>query len=249
MTNRRLSLLVGVALVAALGCSSDPGVQVVEGTAVDHGAALYRDSMASGTKFNSYACVTCHEAEAGDAGDAILPGAPLAGAISRPSYWGGGQLDLLASINDCLYYFMLSSKPWTKEEENARAMYAWIESLPIEGNAADAVPFTPVYVLADVPKGDAMRGAELYRRACSSCHGEAKTGAARITERAPILPDQTLDEHPADKYTAEQRRFVFIEKVRHGTFIGYGGTMPPFSMEKLSDQDLGDILTYFALPE
>ncbi|MBK9263183.1 MAG: c-type cytochrome [Polyangiaceae bacterium] len=230
------------------GCSSEPEIKIVEGTAIDHGAALFRDPMASGTKFNAYACSTCHEAEAGDGGDAILPGAPLAGATIRPSYWGGQQLDLLTAINDCLYYFMLSSAPWTTEDVKARAMYAWLESLPVESNADEPVPFTPVYELVDAPAGDAARGADLYRRACGSCHGAAKTGANRITERAPILPDQTLAEHPPDQYTPQQRRIVFVQKVRHGTFVGYGGTMPPFSREKLSDQDLGDILTFFALP-
>lgn len=247
MTISRVPVIVVVSLVAA-GCSSEPEIEMVEGSAVDHGAALFRDPMVSGTKFNPYACSTCHEANAGDAGDAILPGAPLAGAISRPSYWGGGQLDLLAAINDCLYYFMLKSQPWTPEDVDARAMYAWIESLPASGNAVEAVPFTPVYELADAPPGDAARGADLYRRACASCHGAAKTGANRLTERAPILPDQTLDEHPLDEYTPLERRLVFVEKVRHGTFVGYGGTMPPFSKEKLSDQDLGDILTFLALP-
>ncbi len=243
---RQTLALFTFALVA--GCSSDPEVKIVEGTAIDHGAALFRDPMASGQKLNPYACSTCHEAETGDAGDAILPGAPLAGAVSRPSFWGGEQLDLLSAINDCRYYFMLAGVSWKPEDVESRAMYAWLESLPVEGNAADAVPFTPVYELVDSPAGDAARGAELYRRACASCHGAAKTGANRLTTRAPILPDQTLDEHPLDKYTPLQRRIVFVQKVRHGTFVGYGGTMPPFSKEKLSDQDLGDILTFFALP-
>jgi len=35
---------------------------------------------------------------------------------------------------------------------------------------------------------------------------------------------------------------VFTEKIRHGLFLGYGGVMPPFSREVLSDQDVSDLL-------
>ena len=32
--------------------------------------------------------------------------------------------------------------------------------------------------------------------------------------------------------------------VRHGGFLGYGGEMPPFSVEKLSDAELADLIEY-----
>ena len=34
-------------------------------------------------------------------------------------------------------------------------------------------------------------------------------------------------------------RIVRAEKVRHGGFFGVGGQMPPFSLEQMSDEDLG----------
>jgi thiosulfate dehydrogenase len=234
--------------LSALGCAPEPETQVVQGTAVDHGEAIFHDPTIAKTSFNSYACSTCHEAVAGDAGDAILPGAPLAGAIKRPSYWGGEELELLASINHCLYYFMFKDVRWTAEDVEARALYAWLASLPEDGGATEPAPFTPVYGLENPPPGDATRGAELHRRACASCHGAVGSGAGRLVARAPILPDQMLEEHPLDEYTELERRLVFVEKVRHGNFVGYGGQMPPFSSEKLSDQDLGDILTFYGLP-
>ena len=42
-----------------------------------------------------------------------------------------------------------------------------------------------------------------------------------------------------------------IEKVRHGKFFSVGGNMPLFSLEALSDAQLGDVLAYlemFGLP-
>jgi thiosulfate dehydrogenase len=231
-----------------LGCSGEAETRVAQGTAADHGRALFGDPAVSGTSFNAYACSTCHEPIVGDAGDAILPGAALAGAVGRPSYWGGQEVDLLGAINQCLYFFMLKDAPWTADEVEAQAMYAYLESLPGGGSAAEAVPFTPVYALREPPPGDAARGDGIYRRACATCHGEARSGAKKLIERAPVLPDQTLEAHSTHEYTAAERRLVFVEKIRHGGFVGYGGEMPPFSRERLSDQEIGDLLAFFRLP-
>ncbi len=245
-------LLSAVMACVGLGCSSSGGDElppeiVYGGDAAAHGAALFKDPLVSGTSFNHYSCSTCHEARAGDSPNVLMPGAPLAGSISRPSYWGGTELELLRSINHCLYYFMLKDKPWTPEEPNAQAMYAFLESLPQE--QTQAIDFTIIYTIENLPSGDAKRGEDEYTKACSSCHGKAHTGKGRLIPQAPIMPEQTLMEHPSPKYNDEDRRLVFIEKVRHGGFVGYGGQMPPFSSETLSDQALGDILSFLGVPE
>jgi thiosulfate dehydrogenase len=237
-----------LAASAALGCTGEPDVKVIQGTAVEHGEALFHDPAVAKSSFNKYSCATCHEATAGEAGQAILTGAPLAGAVMRPSYWGGQELDLLQAINNCLYYFMLKDKAWTADDVDARAMYAYLETLKGDGESQKAAPFTVVYVLYDTPNGDAKRGEATYGRACASCHGPAHTGEGRLVERASVLPEAAIAEHPPDKYTDNDRRLVFIEKIRHGAFVGYSGQMPPFSKEKLSDQDIGDLLGFFGLP-
>ncbi|WP_437498797.1 c-type cytochrome [Sorangium sp. So ce1099] len=240
--------LAGAALVCGVcGCPGDPETKIVDATAVEHGAALFRDPSIAETSFNRYSCATCHEAVPGEAGDAMLPGAPLAGAVNRPHYWGGQEVDLLAAINHCLYYFMTKDLPWTADDEAARAMYAYLESLPGDGEAAEAVPFTPVYALSQPPPGDPKNGELIHERACASCHGRARSGEGRLVTRAPALPDQTLDEHPLGEYTEADRLLVFVEKVRHGGFVGYGGQMPPFSLEVLSDEEFGDLLSFYEL--
>ncbi|XXT15254.1 c-type cytochrome [Sorangium sp. So ce429] len=241
--------LAGAALAGGVcGCAGDPETKIVDATAVEHGAALFRDPSIAETSFNRYSCATCHEAVPGEAGDAMLPGAPLAGAVDRPYYWGGQEVDLLAAINHCLYYFMTKDLPWTADDEAARAMYAYLESLPGDGEAAEAAPFTPVYALSQPPPGDPKKGELIHERACASCHGRAHSGEGRLVARAPALPDQTLDEHPLGEYTEADRLLVFVEKVRHGGFVGYGGQMPPFSLEVLSDEEFGDLLSFYELP-
>jgi thiosulfate dehydrogenase len=239
------ALLVALLAAAPAGCDPDPETEVVHGTAVDHGAALFNDPAIAGTSYNELACATCHTTGAPE--EAIRAGADLAGAVDRPSYWGGQEVTLLRSINDCLYYFMLRDAPLAGDDEEAELLYAYLASLPAGATGADPVPFTAVRDVADLAAGDAGRGGVVYNRACLRCHGMARTGEARLVSRAPILPQQTLEEHPAPDYDDTDRRLVFVEKVRHGGFYGYGGQMPPFSLEKLSDEELADLLSYLGL--
>lgn len=239
--------LLAVAAALAYGCSGDPEPVIVQGTAVDHGKAIFQDPGISATELNTYSCATCHSADGVPTGDVVLTGGSLTGVTKRPSYWAGQELDLLRAVNACLYYFMLKDEPWTAEDEEAKALYAYLDSISQGPEGTDPAPFTVVLNIADLPAGDAERGEVAYGRACASCHGAGHTGADKLVERAPTLPEQTLTEHPLGEYTADEQRLVFVEKVRHGAFLSYTGTMPPFSLEALPDEDLADILSYLDL--
>jgi thiosulfate dehydrogenase len=236
---RRAALaLCGLVLA---GCSGEP--QVIKGTAIEHGEALFSDSDASPSSLNAFSCATCHVAKADDAKGAIFPGAPLAGAVLRPTFWGGQENDLLRAINQCLFYFMGSQERWTADDEDAKAMYAYLSSLPEESTGA--VPFTVVPVAEDLAPGDAKVGADVYSRACQSCHGALHTADGRLTKRASLLPEDPLAEHK--EYSGEDHRKIFVEKIRHGGFRGYGGSMPPFSEEVLTDEQVAALLSYIDL--
>lgn len=245
-----MRLAVSTCLLAAAlasGCSGEPPPTVIHGTAVDHGMAIFQDPTISGTELNTYSCATCHSAEGIPETDIILPGGSLTGVTRRPYYWGGQEVDLIRAVNACLYYFMLEDTPWTAEDEQARALYAYLDSISQGSEGTGPAEFTVVVSIADLPPGSASRGEETYRRACASCHGSRHAGAGKLVDRAPTLPDQTLEDHPLGEYTADERRMVFVEKARHGAFLAYTGTMPPFSLEALPDEDLADILSYLDL--
>lgn len=231
----RGSLVVAFTLTACVSSSGDPD----RGSAVDHGRALFDDPKASTSASNAFTCATCH---VGDRPTTrIEPGAPLAGVVARKSFWGGQRLDLLESVNDCRSFFMDARTPWTAGDEDARAMFAFLSQLP--GAAVAPVPFT-VVTPVDLPLGDARRGSIAYDLACKSCHGTAHDGTGSLASFIPALPDEVVRGHaslaPADL------RVVFIGKVRMGAFRG-GGSMPPFSREVLSDEDLAGIVAFFGL--
>lgn len=236
------SVVVAAALVGlALACGSGAQPTSFE-TALAHGAAVFGDPNASESTQNRFACSTCHVAAPADEKGLLLPGAPLAGVTNRPTFWAGQEDDLLRAVNACRTRFMGARDPWTRDDEEAKVLYAYLDSNPGPPTPA---PFTVVQQITDLPAGDPARGAVVYAAACANCHGVRDAGFGRLTPRAPLLPAQTLADHAY--LTPDEQRLVFVEKVRHGVFLGYSGTMPPFSLEVLSDAELGALLAYLGL--
>ncbi len=236
---------LALASFVGLGCG-DEGETIVETrTPEERGAARMTDPTL-GRAGNLVACRDCHAA--GGESAPRLSGAALDRAVDRPSYWGGQESDLLRSVNQCLYWFMGRSEPLVAGDAQGDDLYAYLKSLGGDDALAAPQPFT-LGLLQWPGPGDAARGATVYEEACASCHGDKSTGEGALVPSSPKLPEDTLAAHADEKgYDAEQRRIVFVEKVRHGPFIGYGGTMPPFSLEVISDADLADLLTYLGVP-
>ncbi len=234
-----------LASVLVLGAVSAPGfgcteTEVRHVSPVERGEEIVFSLDASPSTINVYSCSSCH-LTSGTSSD-IIPGANLGGVTRRPSYWGGAEPTLLGAINNCRSWFMGAVVPWKPTDQDALAVFAYLDTLPGDESPR---PFTIQRAVVDVPAGDKTAGESVYTRACALCHGSAHTAGARLTDRAPLLPEQTIKDHAT--YPFDDQRLVFVEKVRHGGFLGYGGEMPPFSREVLSDEDLGALLAYLGL--
>ncbi len=223
-------------LLAACGTKTD--VDVEHGSALDHGREIFSDPKASPSASNAFSCATCHPGEASAQGR-IFPGGALGGATKRTTFWGGQRDDLLESVNDCRTSFMDARRPWTADDEDARATYAFLGSL-----AGDATPiaFTPLVREADLPPGDAARGKTAFELACTPCHGTVHEGVGRIASYVPRLPDDVDAQHAGLAIAA--RRNVYLRKAREGAFRDASGSMPPFSREALPDAALADLLAF-----
>ena len=224
------------ALVVALlvaGCGSRP--------AADYGRALFSDATVSSAASNPFKCSTCHEV--GATPTKSLPGYTMYDAAVRASWWGGTVTTLLDATNQCVTQFM-RGKALAADDEKGRAIFVYLETLAPDPSAP-TLPLTITQNIINVASGDATAGQQTWNQSCGNCHGAPHTGAGRLSDVVSIVPDDTIAAHPT------QTRLVVIEKVRHGKFFNVGGNMPPFSLEALSDAELGDVLAYletFGLP-
>jgi thiosulfate dehydrogenase len=208
------------------------------GGAADRGRQLFTSAALSKSGLNLYSCATCHDAVVGET-PLVKPGAVLAGATLRSSYWGGQEADLLGAINQCRAQFMHDPEPLLATSNESLDLYDYLLSLE-PGDSASVEFSTPRLIDDPLERGDADRGHALYQLACQTCHGEIGTGLGRSSLRIAQLPEDALIAH--EDFTPRLVRLVFIEKVRHGNFFGYGGEMPPFSTQVLSDVALADVL-------
>jgi thiosulfate dehydrogenase len=223
-------------VLASAGCSDGEPALVV--SAIGRGEALYERGLTS----NELTCATCHRRGAMPGDERVLPGADLTGVTRRPTYWGGAESDLLRAVGYCQTRFMRVEVPLAASDPEAGDLYAFLESLP---GSDEAVPFTVVRTVGDLPQGDAAGGVTLFERTCAGCHGALGTGDGALSPTLPTLPTDVLRAHSG--YTPREQRLVFVEKVRHGVFLGYDGEMPPFSLEVLPDPALSDVLSALGL--
>ena len=213
-------------------------------SAADFGEELFQDSRLSESDFNSFSCATCHATTATPEPGLTHSGYSLYNSAFRPSWWGGYETNLLDAVNFCYANFMRGVSPLTAEDPKSRALYEYLVRIS-PNRQAPALPLTVVKDIQDVPRGDSGRGAEVYRAACQTCHGEPHTGKGRLTQLASILPEVT-DEYDT-LFPGVPHPLVVIEKVRHGQFFGVGGSMPLYTREALSDGDLGALLAFLGL--
>ncbi|HEX9100947.1 MAG TPA: c-type cytochrome [Polyangia bacterium] len=227
--------LVAVLLIAGCGSRS----------ALDYGRAEFSDATVSTAASNPFKCSTCHEV--GATTSKSLPGYTMFDAAVRQAWWGGTVTTLLDATNQCVTQFM-RGKALAADDEKGRAIFVYLESLAPDASAA-TMPLTVTQNIVDVPSGDAVHGKMWWDQGCGNCHGAPHTGAGRISDAASLVPDDSIAAHGTSATMGA--RPVVIEKVRHGKFFNVGGNMPLFSLEALSDAQLGDILAYletFGLP-
>ena len=163
--------------------------------------------------------------------------------LARPSWWGGSEAAVLDAVNEC-YQQLMRGPPLAADDPRGLALLVYLESLTPDATAP-ALPFTVVKNIAAVLTGDAARGLPLYAAACAPCHGEIHTGNGRLATTIPTLPDDPLKAHGTSPQTGA--RPITIEKIRHGRWFGVGGVMPLFSLEVLTDGEVGDLLAYLGL--
>jgi thiosulfate dehydrogenase len=239
MTRTGLVVVLG-AVAAAAACHDQIG-------ATEHGADLFADpgGLSSSTQ-NPVACASCHQTSETPDPARKDAGYDLFGVTARTAFWGGQTDTLRESIDVCLTFFMRSLRPLDPESEEGVSLWAFLESITPEGSPETPLPLTVVSTIQLVPLGDAGRGETLFEHACVRCHGQPHTGDGKIDEMAVTLPDYAEEMYPT-LFPDFDPNEVVIEKVRHGRFYNTPGVMPLYSLEALSDAELGDLLAFLDL--
>ncbi|HWU90867.1 MAG TPA: c-type cytochrome [Kofleriaceae bacterium] len=222
-------------LVAACGGGGDPV------PALEFGTQIFADPRLSNNPDNLYSCATCHEASATPDPTRIYPGHTLYDSAFRASWWGGFETDYLRAVNYCYLNFMSAPVELEPDEPKARALYEYLASIS-PGGPSPAKPLNFTRYVVSIPPGDPVRGEQVYATACTSCHGAIDTGEGRLSKDIPLLP--AAIDALAKKIPGADRGTLLVEKVRHGQFWGVGGTSPPFSLDMMSNADLGALLAF-----
>ena len=227
------ALIPLVLLVAA--CGPRPALEL--------GAELFGDPAFAASPSNVFSCATCHEVTAAPRAGNRPPGFTLHNAAARPTYWGGAFETLLDAVNECYVEYM-RGHALSPDNTDGRALRVYLQSITPD-KAAPSLPLTTVTTILDVPNGDPAAGEATWRGACSRCHGEIHTGKGRLGPRISIVPDETLKTFGTDPLKGA--RPITIEKIRHGKYFGISGNMAPYSLEALTDGEVGGILAYLGL--
>lgn len=226
-----IAVVVGGAIGALAACDAADEV-----AAVARGEALFRSPELSPSAFNVFACATCHGAT--DAPPTIA--VSLRGVTDRAAWWDGNVATLLGAADFCWSTFMRGVPALDPASPAARALSEYLASLST-GAPQPTFDYTIVEAVSEVGRGDATRGADVWRASCAPCHGAPHTGVGRLGPLVAIVPEASRE------YAASagvDPRLVVIEKVRHGRSFGVGGNMPFYPIEILSDSRLADLLEY-----
>jgi thiosulfate dehydrogenase len=227
-----------IILVAAAACGGGDPVPAAE-----FGRQIFENPRLSADPANTYSCSTCHAVTPADP-TRLDPGYTLYDVAFRGRWWGGQEAELIDAASFCYTAFMQSESRFAADDPKAKALYEYLASISPD-QPSPALPLSEVRYVLEVDRGDAARGAAVYAAACQRCHGAFGTGDGKLGDDSPTLPAAWANY--ATKYPGQSVSQLVIEKIRHGAFYGIGGTMPPYSLEALSDADEGALLMFFGL--
>jgi len=169
----------------------------------------------------------------------IRPGHPIGDAVRRPNYKNGTMDSLMEASNVCLEEWMGVDEEdlWTGDHADWRNLEAFLleeapagEAEPLEVELAE-----PLMGPA-VEGGDPQKGRETFNVSCALCHGQDGDGGLVFGLRElNLMPDLIA------------RKIRLSGPGNSNIFDGLnGGRMPFWAADRLSDDDIRDIVAFLA---
>ncbi len=117
------------------------------------------------------------------------------------------------------------------------------ESSQADGKKTPAVQTNNKVVKRSFDFARLTRGEKLFQQNCATCHGQEAQGVSNWRQR-----DDAGGKFPAPPLNGTGHAWhhpqkALISTIQNGT-VRMGGSMPPWR-DKLSDQDIGDIINWF----
>jgi mono/diheme cytochrome c family protein len=145
-----------------------------------------------------------------------------------------GQLDDFGdAVDSCLVEWM-NAEAWSDDDPRLVDLEAFLDEA---GDATDPISFEIVTPPADLGGGDATRGQDVFNGSCAVCHGADGVG----TTQAIAVGAGTLE----PEYAA--RRVRLSGRIDSDVYEGLaGGVMPFWAADRLSDDELVDIVAWLS---
>jgi hypothetical protein len=207
---------------------AQPTFEFAFNTPEGRGERLYHDATIGGPG-NALSCASCHSTSDErlgifQAGGTARPAHSLYNGARRPSFWQGFAQNAGNAGSFCARMFMLLPQGLDAgQQRDLQAFLLKISPDPAPGLDYHTLSLTRRSELSNPLKGDAKAGAKLTHRYCEGCHAE---GAMR--------PALTPGLYEAD-YLVKRVRWQSGHDSRQ---------MPPMWIDRLTDSELRDIVTY-----
>ncbi len=212
---------------------SELATALIDSGADHDGEWVYRFSRPDG---NSFTCAHCHAIVEPAQNGFSRPGHPLGDATARLDFKDGQLSSMLDAANTCLDEWM-NAQAWSESSADWLALEAWLETHAPPGTA-ESVDIQIVDAPTNLEDGDASAGLDTFNRSCAICHAEDGGGSLQ----APAIGGLG--------YSAEfvANRVRSTGRSDSAVYTGLsGGIMPFWGANRLSDQELVDVVAFLAL--
>jgi len=227
--SRQLSALSLVTL-AVVACGGSEGSGPSVDTPRTDGEEIFSQRLPSG---NTFACATCHALEEPSPDGFRRPGHSLLGATLRSSFKNGQLSELIEAVNTCQVDWM-GADPWTETDPEFLALRDFLAQ---RGGDATPLSFEIVPPAAQLEGGDPAAGEQTFNGTCAVCHAEGGVGS----NLAPPIAGRGL----SGELIA--RRVRTSGDADSPIYEGLtGGRMPFWAADRLSDEELRDIIAWLA---
>lgn len=238
-----VNILFLLILLTLVGCGADDDRTIdnlmnndEDSELITAGAMVYMEAQPTG---NTFACAHCHAITEPASDGFTRPGHPIGDALRRETFKNEQLTSFLSAANSCLDEWMSVDAPWTDSTPDYLALTSFLASEDIGNENAPLVVSTLATPLNynddDELTGNAEQGQSVFNQSCAICHGQNATGS----QQAPALTAGLL----APNYISNRVRLS--GNANSSVYSGLtGGRMPFWTEDRLSDNELNDIISY-----